>query len=81
MALFGKMIVTFRPTTMTTELDGQVWKGKYEVVAKDELGVIVRTEDDVFTGGDRYWRIEFEDGYYRVMGAATIIEHFRKLDD
>lgn len=82
MALFGKLIVTWRPTTVIDELNGQIWKGEYEIIAKDELGVVVRTYDDIFTGGDRHWRIEFEEGgYYRVMGGASVIEYFRKLDD
>lgn len=69
--LFGKLRVTYTPTTYTTELDGTSESFKYEVLGKDKHSVVIREErkpspvDDVlklseftviqFDGPDAYW--------------------------
>lgn len=40
--LYGKMRITFTTTTWSSELDGNVDSGKYEVLGKDKVSVVIR---------------------------------------
>src|SRR5262249_29425075 len=81
--LFGKLRITYATTTYTTELDGVTRSGRYEVLGRDKLSVVVRevepnssplevTEFAVlhFDGPDLFW-------VYTKVGGTR--EYFRRV--
>jgi hypothetical protein len=81
-AIFGHMIVTWRPRTVTTEFQGSVDTQHYEVIARDELSVVVRIQDEYSWLLGELRQIYFDEDHYRLCtGVLPIVEFFRKLND
>jgi hypothetical protein len=84
--LFGKLLVTYTPTTFTTELDGATQEYKYEVLGKDKHSVVIREIEPKPTPLDalnlsEFTVIQFDgpDSYWLYTSIGGIREHFKRL--
>lgn len=84
--LFGKLRVTYTPTTYTAELDGAITTGEYEVLGKDKVSVVTREVErkpsplDAFELSD-FTVIHFDgpDSYWLHTKIGDIREYFKRV--
>ncbi len=85
-SLFGKLRVTYTPTTYTTELDGRTETFPYTVLGVDKHSVVIR--DDSTPNPDldllersTFYKIHFDgpDSYWVTTQSGGLVEYFRRV--
>lgn len=76
--IFGKMKITYKETTFTSEMDGVVDTQTYQVVSKDSDSVVLKAGSGL-TNKDEQIRIRFSDNdTYWIEASDTLRECFRR---
>ncbi|HEX4591976.1 MAG TPA: hypothetical protein VH120_18725 [Gemmataceae bacterium] len=78
--LFGRMKITYSPTTFTTELDGVLETRPYQVLSRDRESVVLK-EWSSLTNKEEQYRIRFidRDTYWVDVEQFKLSECFRRL--
>ncbi|HZS26551.1 MAG TPA: hypothetical protein VFB76_04930 [Candidatus Angelobacter sp.] len=77
-ALFGKLQLRFTRTRCYASLNGVNWVHRYKVLAKDETGVAILTEEP--DTHPRISHIYFESIYFWIhIGNGRLREFFRRM--
>lgn len=85
--LFGKLRVTYTPTTYTTELEETTETHKYEVLGKDKHSVVIRDIKDRPSPLDgilelsEFTVIQFDgpDTYWLYSQTGGLVEYFKRV--
>jgi hypothetical protein len=84
--LFGKLRVTYTPTTVTTELDGTTETYEYEVLGRDKHSVVIREAENKpplleTLKLSEFTVIQFDgpDSYWLVTKLGDIREYFKRV--
>lgn len=79
--IFGKMIITFNKTSVTSQLRGETETLPYRVLGKDSDSVAIQFYNSLFDEQD-ITIIHFEDdGYWILSSVGEIWEFFRKHEE
>jgi hypothetical protein len=77
-SLFGKLIVTWGPTTVTSELGDYKDTSTYKIIARNEHSIVVKISGAQLPLFGNIQQLHFEGDHYGVH-AGEIIEWFRKI--
>jgi hypothetical protein len=77
--LFGKLVITWGPTTVTHEMGAYKETGTYRIIARNEHSVVVKVSGMKSFSGDLE-HLHFEGDRYSIH-AGVIIEWFRKMKE
>jgi len=78
--LFGKLIVTWGPTTVTSEMGDYKDTSTYRIIARNEHSIVVKVSGPSMPLFGNVQQLHFDGDHYGVY-AGVIIEWFRKMKE
>lgn len=78
--MFGKLIINWGRRRYSTQLDGCRENGNYEILAKDDYSVVIKTRNPKVPPYEDFLHIHFEDkDHYWIAVSGNLIEWFKRI--